>query len=336
MNFLDLFSGIGGFRQGLENNGHKAVGYVEIDKFARRSYEAMYGTQNEWKRTDIKNITDEEFSELKGSVDIITGGFPCVAFSTAGKRLGFKDKTSGTLFFDVIRAIDNIQPKIVLLENVKGLVNHDKGKTLQVMIGALEELGYVVDYQLFNSKFFNVPQNRERVYIVATKNYNKDWYLKDIVANHQSVDKSIEDILENTNNFKRLDNPKIRGIITNLATYPKQKLPHIHKLGNIYNSGGQNGNIYSVKGVSPTVASGSTTTKGNGGVGSSNAPKVLLNTEKGMYARKLTPLECWRLQGFNKESFEKAKEVTSDTQLYKQAGNSVTVNVIEEIGKYFT
>lgn len=123
MNFLDLFSGIGGFRLGLERNGHKPVGYVEIDKFARQSYNAMYDTSGEWTATDITKVTDEEWSEFNGKVDIIAGGFPCQAFSIAGKRLGFLDSTKGTLFFEIARAAQQIKPRYLFLENVKGLLN---------------------------------------------------------------------------------------------------------------------------------------------------------------------------------------------------------------------
>lgn len=123
MNFLDLFSGIGGFRLGLERNGHTPVGYVEIDKFARQSYNAMFDTSGEWTSTDITKVTDEEWRKFNGSVDIIAGGFPCQAFSIAGKRLGFLDSTKGTLFFEIARAAQQIKPRYLLLENVKGLLS---------------------------------------------------------------------------------------------------------------------------------------------------------------------------------------------------------------------
>lgn len=169
MNFLDLFSGIGGFRLGLERNGHTPVGYVEIDKFARQSYNAMYDTTGEWTATDITKVSDEEWSKFNGSVDIIAGGFPCQAFSIAGKRLGFLDKTKGTLFFEIARAVNEIKPRYVFMENVKGLINHDQGNTLKVVINTMNELGYYVDIELINSKNFGVPQNRERVYLICTK-----------------------------------------------------------------------------------------------------------------------------------------------------------------------
>ena len=123
MKFLDLFSGIGGFRLGLQRAGHEPVGWVEIDKFARQSYQAMYDTTGEWTTTDINKVTDEEWREFNGTVELIAGGFPCQSFSIAGKREGFLNKTKGTLFFEVARAVKQIKPRFVFLENVKGLLS---------------------------------------------------------------------------------------------------------------------------------------------------------------------------------------------------------------------
>jgi len=164
MKFLDLFSGIGGFRMALEQAGHQCVGYVEIDKFARQSYEAMYDTEGEWTAHDITTVQDNDIRSI-GYIDLITGGFPCQAFSVAGKRRGFDD-TRGTLFFEIARFSSILKPSYLLLENVKGLLNHDKGNTFEVILRTLDELGYDVEWLLFNSKAY-VPQNRERVYIIG-------------------------------------------------------------------------------------------------------------------------------------------------------------------------
>lgn len=125
-------------RLGLERAGHTPVGYVEIDKFARQSYEAMHDTTGEWTATDITQVTNEEWSEFNGSVDIIAGGFPCQAFSIAGNRQGFMDKTRGTLFFEIARAVEQVQPQFIFLENVKGLLNHDGGNTFRTVISTLD------------------------------------------------------------------------------------------------------------------------------------------------------------------------------------------------------
>ncbi|EAF3035918.1 DNA (cytosine-5-)-methyltransferase, partial [Listeria monocytogenes] len=166
MKFLDLFAGIGGFRLGMERAGHECVGYVEIDKFARKSYQAIHDTEGEWTREDITKVTDDEWRELCGTVDIICGGFPCQAFSIAGKRLGFEE-TRGTLFFEIARAAKQIQPRLLFLENVKGLLSHNKGETFATILTALDELGYDAEWRVLNSKDFGVPQNRERVFIIG-------------------------------------------------------------------------------------------------------------------------------------------------------------------------
>ncbi|MDI6043904.1 DNA (cytosine-5-)-methyltransferase [Streptococcus equi subsp. zooepidemicus] len=140
MKFLDLFAGIGGFRLGLTRQGHECIGFCEIDKFARKSYKAIYETEGEIEFHDIRQVTDQDFRQLRGQVDIICGGFPCQAFSLAGRRLGFED-TRGTLFFEIARAAKQVQPRFLFLENVKGLLSHDKGETFRTILTTLDELG---------------------------------------------------------------------------------------------------------------------------------------------------------------------------------------------------
>ncbi|MBU5440390.1 DNA cytosine methyltransferase [Tissierella sp. MSJ-40] len=162
MKFIDLFAGIGGFRTGMEMAGHECVGWCEIDKFAQKSYRAIYDTEGEWFSNDIRTVNPRDIPEF----DCITGGFPCQSFSVAGKRGGFED-TRGTLFFEIARIIRERQPKLVFLENVKGLLNHDGGRTFGTILNTFWELGYDVEWQLLNSKDFGVPQNRERVFIIG-------------------------------------------------------------------------------------------------------------------------------------------------------------------------
>ncbi|MGL9861287.1 DNA (cytosine-5)-methyltransferase 1 [Enterococcus sp. DIV0564] len=150
----------------MERAGHQCVGYVEWDKFARKSYEAIHQVTDEWTRQDITKVTDEEWRELHGRVDIITAGFPCQAFSIAGKRRGFQD-TRGTMFFEIARASQQIQPQFLFLENVKGLLNHDKGNTFRTILSTLDELGFDVEWCVCNNKWFGIPQNRERTFIIA-------------------------------------------------------------------------------------------------------------------------------------------------------------------------
>lgn len=165
MKFLDLFAGIGGFRLGMESAGHECIGFCEIDKFARASYKAIHDTKGEIELHDITAVSDESIRRI-GRVDIICGGFPCQAFSIAGNRRGFED-TRGSLFFEIARFASILRPKYLFLENVKGLLNHDGGATFETILGALDELGYNVEWENINSKNFGVPQNRERVLIIG-------------------------------------------------------------------------------------------------------------------------------------------------------------------------
>ena len=161
--YFDMFAGIGGFRSALEAiGGFECVGYCEIDKYARQAYEAMYDTRGELFFEDARKIVPEQLPDI----DLICGGFPCQSFSIAGARKGFDD-TRGTLFFEIARIAAVKRPEFLLLENVQGLLNHDKGKTFETILSALDGLGYSVAWQVLNSKNFKVPQSRNRVYIVG-------------------------------------------------------------------------------------------------------------------------------------------------------------------------
>ena len=217
MNFIDICSGIGGFRSALELNGHNCLAFAEIDKYAKQSYRAIYNTENEEDLNDITAITDEHFRLYRNKCDIITGGFPCQTFSLAGNRRGFED-TRGTIFFHIARAIKEIQPSYILLENVKGLLSHDKGRTYGTIIQALDELGYIVEWQLFNSKYWGVPQNRERVYILVTR---KDVFngpkLFDLGKQQTEVTTRLVDVLEDEVDEKYyLSDEKVKKLTLNL------------------------------------------------------------------------------------------------------------------------
>lgn len=161
--YLDMFAGIGGFRSGLERlGGFECIGFCEIDKYAKKSYEAMYDTKGELYFNDARKIKPEELPDI----DLITGGFPCQSFSIAGQRKGFED-TRGTLFFEIARIAAVKKPKYLFLENVPGLLNHDSGRTFETIIHTLDELGYDVCWQVLNSKNFRVPQSRNRVFIIG-------------------------------------------------------------------------------------------------------------------------------------------------------------------------
>ncbi len=161
--FLDMFAGIGGFRSGLEAlDGFECIGYCEIDKYAKQAYDAMYQTEGEIYYDDARTINEASLPDI----DLICGGFPCQAFSIAGKRGGFDD-ARGTLFFEIARIAAVKRPAFLLLENVPGLLSHDGGRTFATILGTLSDLGYNVTWQVLNSKDFGVPQSRKRVYIVG-------------------------------------------------------------------------------------------------------------------------------------------------------------------------
>ncbi|RSI51556.1 DNA cytosine methyltransferase [Streptococcus sanguinis] len=318
MKFLDLFAGIGGFRLGMEAAGHECVGFCEIDKFARKSYKAIHDTKGEIELHDITAVSDDTVRGI-GRVDVICGGFPCQAFSIAGKRQGFED-TRGTLFFEIARFASILRPRLLFLENVKGLLNHDGGNTFETIIATLDELGYDVEWQVLNSKNFGVPQNRERVFIIghlrgaSTRGVfpfggnDKENSGNDIIQINDS--KKIREQLKYENIWRVVDT---KGIAPTLDTMQGgNREPKIIQRGHGYNQGGE----YE---IAPTLTSNSY-----------HENNHLLN---GFRIRKLTPRECWRLQGFPDWAFDKAQEVNSNSQLYKQAGNSVTVNVIAAIAK---
>ena len=375
MKFLDLFSGIGGFRLGLEQHGHECVGFCEIDKYARQSYKAIHNTEGELEYHDITTVTDDQWRELKGTVDIIAGGFPCQAFSIAGKRQGFEDETRGTLFFEIMRAAKQIQPPILFLENVKGLLNHDKGRTFRIILQAMDELGYDAEWQVLNSKDFGVPQNRERVFIIGHLRGAGGREIFPIGGTHGETDIQIKQVAQldtptrnNSNRFRTYDPNGIGACLSTMgggglepcvmvreATLQGYAIANIGDSINLEqpNSKTRRGRVG--KGVANTL-----TTSCNQGV---LEPKIIDDQGRlkesykqrdvvptlraqthgnppklydGFRVRKLTEKECWRLQGFPDSAFRKAEQVVSNSQLYKQAGNSVTVNVIVAIAEKLT
>ena len=342
MKFLDLFAGIGGFRLGMESAGHECIGFCEIDKFARASYKAIHNTKGEIELHDITTVSDE-FIRGIGSVDIICGGFPCQAFSIAGNRRGFED-TRGTLFFEIARFASILRPRYLFLENVKGLLNHQKGDTFETMLRVLDELGYNVEWQVLNSKNFGVPQNRERVFIIghlrgectrrifpierdvpeANRKRNIDFVVPVLTPNRLEKRQNGRRFKTNGEPMFTLTAQDQHGI---LIEDKKLKIREATTKGYAEASVGDSVNIANIN---------SKTKRGR--VGNQIANTLLASEQQGVVGsdyriRRLTPRECWRLQGFPDSAFDKAQAVTSNSQLYKQAGNSVTVNVIAEIAK---
>lgn len=293
--FIDLFAGIGGFRLGLESIGAKCVFSSEIDKFAQQTYEANFG---EKPHGDITKIAAKDIPPH----DILCAGFPCQSFSIAGKKKGFED-TRGTLFFEIARIAKYHKPKVLFLENVQGLLSHDKGKTFLIIFTTLEDLGYIVHYKVLNSKNFGVPQNRKRVFIVAFLN---DVDFKFPKPSNQVT--CIVDILETDVDEKYFISEKA------WLGHQKRKAKNMAL-----------GKGFGYKLVTHESLETSTLTSHY----SKGGTEILLKENTSNRPRKLTPRECARLQGFP-DSF---KIVCSDTQAYKQFGNAVTVNVITAIAK---
>lgn len=405
--FVDLFAGVGGFRLGMEAAGHKCVGFVEIDKYARTSYTAIHQTEGEFEGHDITSISDDLIRSI-GRVDIITGGFPCQAFSIAGKRRGFED-TRGTLFFEIMRWAAILKPETLFLENVPGLLSHDEGITFETILRKMDAAGYDAEWDCLNACQFGVPQSRERIFLIGhsrkgcrrkvfpLERCNEQVNLERInkinrINNHSQVlfpeseeafsfvqkttcipvlSPEREEKRQNGRRFKTQGEPAFtltaqdrHGII--LSSEPKSK---VLLEGNINpSSKGMNGNVFSDEGLSPTI----TTNKGEGlkirireatkkgyaeaakydGINLSmpesetrrgRVAKQMTSTldtgcQQGVVVeeiriRKLTPRECWRLQGFPDWAFDAAAKVNSNSQLYKQAGNSVAVPVIVAIAE---
>lgn len=275
MKFIDLFAGVGGFRYGLEKSSgsFECVYSNEYDKYANSVYRRHYG---ECDQTDIREVPAADIPDH----DLLCAGFPCQAFSIAGKRGGFED-TRGTLFFEIARILQHKQPSYLLLENVKGLLSHQNGRTFQTILAALDELGYDCQWQVLNSKDFGVPQNRERVFIVG-----------------------------HTRGEPR---PQVFPIRVPDTEYPqavgakRQPLRYLQR------------NQKNIEGDYFYALDGSHT----------NGLRI------GSRIRKLTPLECERLQAFpdNWTKYGHDGQEISDTQRYKQMGNAVTTSVVTEIGK---
>jgi DNA (cytosine-5)-methyltransferase 1 len=407
-NYISLFSGIGGFEQALNKLGGTCVMASEIDKYANQSYEILYGHPTVG---DVTKVAAEDVPDH----DLLVGGFPCQAFSVAGKRLGFDD-TRGTLFFEIARIAKLKRPKALLLENVKGLVGHDGGKTLDAIITTLHDIGYTVDFEVMNSKYFGVPQNRERIFIIAVRNdlvepseweigkrtdvlakgkrriaqlgvntFNFDWpaqeevtmRLRDILESNidekfylseEKTAKLVEQ-LERENYSK--DTPVVidpsqakregraRVYVDESPTITARDYKEPRMIGHVELKGHDAiKRVYDPKAISPTLTTmggghrepkiaieqftqgegvscciDANYTKGTapGDVGKGRRTHVV---ESRYRIRKLTPRECFRLQGFPDEAFDKlTANGISNSQLYKQAGNAVTVNVISAIGK---
>lgn len=407
--YLDMFSGIGGFRSGLEKvGGFKCVGYCEIDKYARRAYEALYDTKGEMCFEDARTINPDMLPD----VDVICGGFPCQSFSIAGKRRGFDD-IRGTLFFEIARIAAVKKPALLFLENIPGLLSHDEGRTFAAILNALDEIGYDVSWTQLNSANFGVPQSRNRVFITGflrgkcrgevfafsetnpktivrrvpgsegNRVYSADGlsitltagggggggktglYLIPIPVKSKTKsgyqfafpNDSIDVSYLTMNSRRGRVGSEIAHTLTTNSTQafyfidmnPNAKLTQLARCitarqdsGISHRHGEHSGVMVILKELTADelVSIGDTFhnywTFEN--PNKETVTAMIIVDENGNffvgYIRRLTPRECFRLQGFTDEQFDKVKALgMSDARLYKMAGNAVSVPVITAIGE---
>ena len=380
--FFDMFSGIGGFRSGLEAvGGFECIGHCEIDKHANQAYNAIYDIKpQEVYFEDARKINPYDLP----NIDLICGGFPCQAFSIAGRRGGFED-SRGTLFFEIARIAAVKRPSYLLLENVPGLLSHDGGRTFATILGTLSDLGYDVTWEVLNSKDFGVPQSRKRVYIIG---YFRERCAGEILSFRETNATPLMQIIPGREG-NRIYSP--RGVSITLTSNAggfggKTGLYDVNAPVKIRTADGvklvyppiNHGRRFSfidmnfppnltdhARCITARQDSGISNRKGeHSGVFIEDEPRAILTPERvtvrqrgrrykepnePMFAltvcdrhgiirhgrvRRLMPIECWRLQGFNDEQFNKAVATgLKDGHLYKMAGNAVSVPVVSAIGR---
>ena len=316
-NFIDLFCGIGGFRLGFERSGFSCVFSSDFDKHIQDTYEENFNERpfGDITKVDPKNIPD---------FDVLTAGFPCQPFSISGKKRGFED-TRGTLFFDVCRILSEKKPRVVVLENVKHFIHHDKKRTMSTVLNSLQELGYNISYQILNTKDFGLPQNRERIFIIGSLKGSFDFNKM-----KKTESKSLEHFLDKSGDFEYVEKKDYTMIDKNLVVHQPSGLkfvgyrnkkgfqsgirPNTEHLNRVHR---QPNRIYSVEGYHPTIPS------------QESSGRFFIYLPKEDIVRKLTIDECFRIMGFD----DSYKKISSTGQLYRQIGNSVGVNITEELSK---
>lgn len=305
LKFIDLFCGLGGFRLAMEKQKCKCVFSSDIDEAVCKVYENNFG---EYPSGDIKEIEAKDIPDF----DILCGGFPCQSFSIAGKRLGFED-ARGTMFFEVARILKEKRPKAFILENVKGLTNHDKGETLKTILNILDELDYSVDYRVLNASDYGIPQSRERWYCVGIiKDLNIDVKKSEIFPHPQILLYTYDDIIDTKNKYIKYENSEIcnKNIEMHISKV-KNKESKYTLAYEIRPSRCQ----FRTNGISPCLTA-------KMGTGGNNVPVVVeLN-------RKLTERECLKLMGY-----PETYKIGSGSHAYKQIGNSVIVPILTSISK---
>lgn len=307
--FLDLCSGIGGGRLGLEQAGMRSIGYSDTSKLAVRTYNLMHKAESEPYYYNLKRIKTEKLTPY----DLLIAGFPCQTFSVIGRKEGFSD-CRGQIIFHITRILAETQPKCFLLENVKGLVTHDKGKTIKRIVTELNQAGYEVTYKVLTSLDYGVPQMRQRVYFVGIR----------------------KDICSNINNFpwpEPVENPGLSDYLidNNVATDERLEILH-HYLNNPTNNG-----KYSIEDILNMEGKIIDTRMNDLRIYDGRCPTLRAQRDGVLYVKnhtiyQLTGYEALLLQGFPKEYADRVKNEVSDRHLLMQAGNAMTVSVIKMIG----
>lgn len=306
---LSLFSGIGAFEKALEREKipHEVVAYCEIDKFASKSYSTIHNIPESLNLGDISKVDTSDIPEC----DLVTYGFPCQDISVAGLQKGIKaGETRSGLLYEALRIIETKKPKYAIAENVKNLVGKRFKGDFEQLLALLDDMGYNSYWQVLNAKDYGIPQNRERVFVISIR--------KDIDTKTFSFPEKLEltlclrDMLEETVDSKYFLTGKYDNI-----TKVNENYSLIH--GGVFGGFESTRRVYEITYVAPTIP-----TCGGG----NTEPKII---DRGS-VRKLTPKECWRLMGFDDTDVDKCSSVgMSNTQIYKQAGNSIVVNVLQAI-----
>lgn len=348
MKFIDLYAGIGGFRTALESNGMECVFTSEIDKHPRNIYSILYGVDDNDIAGDITKVKHEDVDRH----DLLVGGFPCQSFSINGKRKGFQGVT-GSLFFEGARIARDKQPKFILMENVTGLLSHNKTETISVMMQTLNEAGYAVDFQVLTSTEFGLPQKRERVFIVGSRDVKyEEWKMeshkKQVNNTKAKVLSYFPELRTFNHEFPEINKVKMKWF-KDIAEKDAKDVKYIDLGDGLVDLGDNKYRIKdgTIKGYTEFEAKPYTTTidytfmtsktrrgRVKQGITKTLDQSVDVAVFDGVGFRRITPLEVFRLQGFPDEYYHKLVEHgVEKTQLYKRPSRSVSIPIVKALGE---
>lgn len=321
---LSLFSGIGAFEKALEREQipHEVVAYCEIDKFASKSYSIIHNIPESMNLGDISKVATSDIPKC----DLVTYGFPCQDISIAGLQKGIKEgETRSGLLYEALRIIEAKKPKYAIAENVKNLTSKRFKKDFEGFLALLDSMGYNSYWQVLNAKDYGIPQNRERVFVISIrKDIDNDTFT---FPEKFPLNLRLKDMLENEVEEKFYLSQKMIDYVSEnfVKNGIKYDIPQVQQIGNCRptktRKNPNQGRIYDVQGLSPCL---------NCMTGGNREPHIVVKQPDNLRIRKLTPKECWRLMGFDDSDIEQCMNIgISNTQLYKQAGNSIVVNVLQ-------